>query len=241
MFIHDQYKPIKHGLGIIAIMAEGGSGRGNVIPLFRDGQPNVRTSRRHAALRRRWMHEPPGKGIKNYGAEGSLSHIPVKKSDGKAFRGIDVMAEKGSDMVGSEKCIELLSPIAPLSQDLINMLDMPEGLKVLSEDPPIFSSDSQHSAGGIANFFHYGMMWPMAMSDYSLAVSGKGSSVFCTFVDRKRKVIVHTTVNSIYADQGSWAEFERLLKDTLDVAKENTAQGKDFDFVVNNDGVISFR
>ncbi len=170
--------------------------------------------------------DPYNKDLKNSSGEGSV--IPLKRG----FHGRDVVVDKEYPReVDKKTCIAFLSGIGPVSEELSALLEIPEKLLMVSNSPS-FSLEAERTAAPITNYLLFGTSKPKVLPDYALHISSKGSNVFCTFVDKKRKIVVNDTVNSMYAKEGSWKSFERALERALAATKDYESQGIKFDFVL---------
>lgn len=177
----------------------------------------------------------PNKDLKNSPGEGSTV-IPFRRD----FRGSDVVVEeKQPEKANKEKCIALLDAIGPVSEELATLLQMPDKLYLLGSYPPAFSSDPEKGAGTLANYLLYSAVKPIRISDYALHLGSRGSTDFCTFVDKKRKIIVHEVVTTMYAETGSWDDFTDSLKKAIATVKDYESKGVKFDFVLVNNSRAS--
>lgn len=138
--------------------------------------------------------------------------------------------------VDKETCIALLDDIGPVSEELATLLRIPDSIYLWGIDPPSFSSQPDEDAAAIAGHLLLPTLKPRTAPEYALSIRSRGSHVFCTFVDKKRKIIVHETVNSMYADEGSWEFLEVALKNAIATVEEYESQGIKFDFVLNKEG-----
>jgi hypothetical protein len=151
------------------------------------------------------------------------------------FRNGGVMADQHPKEVDKDKCVELLSHIAPVSERLARLLELPEMLYLLSDSPSFSSSKNMgESAGRVATHLIFATPMPDKLAGYGLHIDSRGSNVFCTLVDKKRKIIVHATVNSAFSKtgKGDWRNFQFALKCALATAKNYKTQGKEFAFVM---------
>jgi hypothetical protein len=227
-------------------MSGDGSDRGsNVIQLFpkKPKQPRV-TKEGPLSHRRRMLrglarhHFDSGKGLKNVDGEDAVVR-PLRRQDGKALKARGVMAEQRYPKeVTSETCKVLLEVIAPVSDELSKLLHIPEKLHLLGSGPS-FSSDPEQNLGAMVSHMLSGTPLPDSFPDYALNITSWGSTVFCTVLDKKRKVIVMEAVNSAYSTEGSWDDLIYGLKEALDLVKKYESQGAQFEFVVSKESMIS--
>lgn len=200
---------------------------GDVVPLILR-QP--RDDKKDLLRNKGRFSDPYNKDLKNSAGEGSV--IPLRGG----FHGSDVVVEKKYPReVDKKTCIALLDDMGPVSGELAELLQIPDKIYLLGNDPPTFSSQPDKDAAAIAGYLLFGSLKPDEAPEYALHIASKGNSVFCTFVDKKRKVIVHESVNSMYAKGGSWRFFERALKRAIDTVKEYESQDIKFDFVLKKE------
>ncbi|MFN7991372.1 MAG: hypothetical protein U0R44_04420 [Candidatus Micrarchaeia archaeon] len=143
-----------------------------------------------------------------------------------------------SKMISRGVCLGLLARIAPIDKELEDMLRMPEKMYMI-ERSDCFSSQSDRDISGVVMHLQFGLSMPLDFADYGIDVSGKGSSSFCTFVDRSRKVIVSMPLQTLYGGEASWDDFKDGLRHALSAAKAKEGSGERFDFVLFKDSLIS--
>jgi hypothetical protein len=173
------------------------------------------------------------KDLKNSSGEGSVISLR------RGFHGSDVVVDKYPREVDKETCISLLDDIGPVSEELAELLQIPDKIYLLGNDPATFSSRPDKDAAAISGYLILPTLKPRDAPDYALHIRSRGSHVFCTFVDKERRIIVHETVNSMYAERGSWESFEQALKKAIAKVKDYESQGIEFDFVLNKEGPTS--
>jgi hypothetical protein len=161
------------------------------------------------------------------------------KRAARGFRAQSALAEKVGD-VSRESCLATLSSFAPMGKEIEALLNVPESLySVGGEDETSFSSvESDTGAARAASSLLRGFPFPSSLPDYGIHISNVGSSVFCTLVDRARKVIVTSEIRNLESEEGSWERFGLALKDAVSAAESYTKAKTPFDFVVNKEGVI---
>jgi hypothetical protein len=143
-----------------------------------------------------------------------------------------------SGLVSRGACIAALREIAPFGEKLLPLLCLPDSIYI-NADGSSFSSEPGRTIASVASALALGQELPASFPDYGLHISSLGSSVFCTFVDRSRGIIVHSAIRNIYAGGGSWTAFEDALGEALAEARSLRERGEGFSFVVSTDGGIS--
>ncbi len=162
------------------------------------------------------------------------------RATARDFRGRDSLAEAKTTEVPRESVLAMLDSIAPLGKDLEALLNVPDFVfPVGSEGEISFSSkESDTGAARAAGAILKGFPFPSSVPDYGIHMSSEGSSLFCTLVDRSRKIIVSAEVRNLESEEGSWKPFEFALRDALSAAESFKAAKTMFDFVVNKEGII---
>ena len=211
---------------------------GKIIPLFIRQPRKSKTDGKKPGLPS--VLRSKGRDKSSDGGDKGLKNSPSEDSDvvslRRGFHGRDVVVDKKYPKeVSKEACIALLDDMGPVSKELATLLRIPDKIYMLGGDPPSFSSQPDKDAARIAGYLLLPTLKPKDAPEYALHIRSRGSNVFCTFVDKKRKIIVHETVNSMYANEGSWEFFERALKEAIATVKEYESQGVKFDFVLNKE------
>jgi hypothetical protein len=155
------------------------------------------------------------------------------------FRGKGVTG-KFANEVGRDECIAMLEAIAPVGDELKELLRLPDKLFDVSLGAGVsLSSRPFESAGDVANHLMFGTSLPSNPPYYGIHIGKKeeGGGEFCTFIDRRRKVIVYAPVRNTYDEKSSWGSFESALKSALDTANHQKSEGRKFDFVISREGV----
>jgi hypothetical protein len=144
--------------------------------------------------------------------------------------------EQGS--VAHAAVLEMLGKVAPLDDETVELLAIPQKLFMLDELS--FSSEPSRSAQGIGYTIFMRSLLPEDLPDYAIELFGRGSNVFCALVDKKRKVIVFDSISNMYVKEGgSWASFVANLKDALSRVKALEAEGAEFRYVVSNESNVT--
>lgn len=114
-----------------------------------------------------------------------------------------------------------LATIAPFPDRLRMLLKMPPQLFDIS--PPggySYSSDPDLPASTVDGCFFVNLPLPDKIPDYAISLSMKGGTMFCTLVDKKRKIIVNAPVSSITDDEPDWGALWLCLQNALRCAKK---------------------
>lgn len=165
--------------------------------------------------------------------------IPIeraRKVRNPDFRGGGVMTED-SLKVSKAEALEMMKGLASAPKELSDALSMPDSLFLVGDTPSLSSEPSK----GIARVFGSLIMGgplPHDVPDYGIHISQHGSSLFCTLLDRKRKIIVCDSISSGYSENASWDSFIRSVDDALSLVRESEASGRAFDFVVNKENNV---
>lgn len=141
--------------------------------------------------------------------------------------------------------IHLLSHVANINPELNTLLAIPESLFIvgdgvrsnlcLSSSPDIdlsaierlLTRGDQPSAESIA-----------AAPDYAISFPTQGSTSFCLFIDRSRKIIVFAEIGNIQAHGGfSFDALETALTTTLERVKILASRKVKFDFVFDGETI----
>ncbi|MBU0532596.1 hypothetical protein KKB44_03820 [Candidatus Micrarchaeota archaeon] len=180
-----------------------------------------------------------GRALKNISTEGLMAEILTLRSPNGKNMGRDRLVEKKFPRkLNADECAALLSGIAPITPEISQLLQIPKTLYMLGNEPS-FSSQQDRGINEIVKSLLYGSPMPVVLPDYGIYISSRGSNVFCTLVDKKRKIIVHATINSMYAKQGSWKSFQQTIQRALDTAKSYETKKEPFNFVLTNEGITS--
>ena len=143
---------------------------------------------------------------------------------------------KSDRIIGRQACVSALKEFASMSDDFTVLLQLPDKLYLLgNEETPSFSSQPNRSAEGVAGAMLFGYPFPKELPDYAIHISSKGSNIFCTMVDRSRKIIVSEPIRNIQDEKGDWGTFEATLRKALLKSESFKADGRTFSFVVEGD------
>jgi hypothetical protein len=127
-----------------------------------------------------------------------------------------------------------------MPRELETLLRIPDSLYMKDEiGVKSYSSEPRKGIEAVASALALGAELPAEQdfADYGIDVRLRGSSIYCTFVDRKRKVVVSEAIRNINSGSGSWAPFMRMLKDSLETARALEAGKHGFSFVINGQAV----
>lgn len=151
------------------------------------------------------------------------------------FRACDPMAEATIKKISREDCIKALQKVESLSDELLAMMQIPEELHLMPDGS--FSLNEDETPTLVAHWLLYGDENRSHFPEYGIHISAKGSNSFCTLVDSGRKIIVNATLGNI-SSSFSWNKFSRCLEDALRDANSRTAKSEEFNFVVNDNGIM---
>ena len=142
----------------------------------------------------------------------------------------------GPDEASHDQIISALRSVAPPSQPLLDMLDIPE--KLFVEGEWTFCSKPNSTIHGITYAIHSMLQLPDEIPDYGISLSNQGSNLFITFVDKKRQVIVYESVGHEQSiETASYDKFQSSLNMALGEAKALKASGEKFNFVIIQNGL----
>ncbi|MEW6722712.1 MAG: hypothetical protein AB1324_05610 [Candidatus Micrarchaeota archaeon] len=174
--------------------------------------------------------EPPSTGAK-------VIDLAERRRAREKTMGEPPMAAAGARKITRAECMERLSEIAPVSQDVLGLLGLPQEIYLVSPAPASFSTDSGKTIAGVASALMFDSALPSDMPEYGVHISPQGSNVFCTLVDKKRKIIVCESISNMYAPNGSFVAFSDSVRDALDAVREQEAGGEPFSFIIFKDSV----
>ena len=180
----------------------------------------------------------------------------MQVTEGSKTNGIKVRTNNHSKLSKREpkldkrsqlKCLERLG-IKPKSR-MAKLLNVPEHLFLLKDDgEPSFSSDSEKSLDELAFVFQrLGKENPESevpqkvlerLPEYGLALCGEGGHVYLLFVDKQRKIIFRTEVESVWS-KGNISDsylLEAKLEEAVKLAKAGISHKKDFEYVYAGSG-----
>ncbi len=166
--------------------------------------------------------------------------IPRKSTSGDNTRfpkGSKPPAEtKFPAKVSRKEILSYLEGVAPMGKILPSLLKIPANAYIMADSS--FSSDPKKSLEDAVESPFPNIVLPSHPADYHLALSSRGSHVFCILVDKTRKIMVSSSVRSMYVKQGSWVGFQRTLEKTLAALKDAESKGEKFSFLVNNENTM---
>ncbi len=138
-----------------------------------------------------------------------------------------------------DEVVSLLGEFAPLDPSFGAALEIPERLYMIGSraSPVSFTANPSGDPGAVARWLLAGFAKPAQFPDFGIHIGTHGSSLFCTLIDKFKKVIVVEAIGGDYAGKGSWKAFESSFRAALSKAEELGKQGAGFDFVVVKDGV----
>jgi hypothetical protein len=135
--------------------------------------------------------------------------------------------------------IGVLSRIAPLEDWLASLLAVPSFLYDAGRGGEIsFSSGPDLAASSFAGCFFMDLPLPGKIPEYAIGLSRKGSALYCTLVDKKRKIIVNAPVSDSYSAEADWEELGLCIRKALRKAAELESSGKAFNFVMASPDTI---
>jgi hypothetical protein len=165
--------------------------------------------------------------------------IPIsraRKAKDRKFRGGGVMAEE-SLKVAKGEVLDMMKTLASAPKELAEVFAMPDSLFLVGDSPSL-SSDTSKGIARVFGSLMTGQALPIDVPEYGIHISAHGSSLFCTLLDRKRKIIVCDSISGMQSENASWDSFIRSVRGALAAAKERQKSGEAFDFVVNKENSI---
>lgn len=170
-----------------------------------------------------------------------VSSIPAPNKDAVSgmYERIFGQRQKPKQLSGAV-CISLLKRVAPLDESIAKLMKLPEKLYRMGKpgEELSFSSDPFKSIDGVVASLDSGGSFPSQVSDYGILIHSRGSNVFCTMVDKSRKVIVTADVRNAFESQGGWDIFAANVDRAIMQAQNLQADGREFNFVINHNGKI---
>lgn len=149
-----------------------------------------------------------------------------------------------NDVLASPESIEITKKDAALvlgegkmpSSTLLNLLKLPAKIFEIGPDDSnyiSFTADKRTEAEQLAEHLLFHDPFPANLPDYGLFIARMSSTVYATFIDKKRKIIVCESIGSRRDDSRSWDRFEAALAGALQLAEE--LKGEKFSFVVRGE------
>ncbi|MEW6035944.1 MAG: hypothetical protein AB1529_04995 [Candidatus Micrarchaeota archaeon] len=148
------------------------------------------------------------------------------------------MAERAPAGMDREGAVALLETVGRIPEDVVSLLELPERLYSVGPGPSI-SSDPSNGIGKVVAYLTFNSSMPMLLPDYGIYISSRGSSTFCTLLDRRRKIIVHDSVGNAFAEGDSWNMFGDSVRAALQAVRRREATGEKFDFIISKESSIS--
>ncbi len=133
--------------------------------------------------------------------------------------------------------LDMMKNLASAPKELAEAFAMPDTLFLVGDSPSL-SSDTSKGIASVFGSLMAGQALPNELPEYGIHISAHGSSLFCTLLDRKRKIIVCDSISGMYSGDASWGSFIRSVRDALSAVKEYKSGGEAFDFVVNKESNI---
>jgi hypothetical protein len=166
---------------------------------------------------------------------GRPDNRPSKIIDLNEFR-----AKRGYNTISREECLNLLRRIGTISDKDAGLLNIPEKVYLI-EGPagsmPSISSDPEKGAAKVAGCILMDLPLPPDQPDFGIHFTSRGSSLYCTIVDKKRKVVVSEVISDGYTRRVDWGDFIYSLQDAVVGAEEKSMSGEKFDFVVVKESI----
>lgn len=121
-----------------------------------------------------------------------------------------------------------------MGSELVSALELPSTLfRTGAGGNPSFSSDPPFSASSFSGCFFARLPLPERIPDYAIGLSDKGGSVFCTLVDKRRRIIVNARIGSVHGKD--WDALLILIRMALRKAGVLRDSGGGFRFVLCGD------
>jgi hypothetical protein len=131
----------------------------------------------------------------------------------------------------SEDPLTALKALAPMSDTLAAMLGIPPDIHQRAASS--FSTDSAKGIEMVPESLFLGLEFPNDIPDYGIVIHSRGSSIFCTLLDKKRKIIVSEAVGNLHSSGGgNWSSFQSSLQSAIARSKALQDEGRKFSFVV---------
>jgi hypothetical protein len=170
----------------------------------------------------------------------NIADAAAKRKKSGAFKSGTVKAEQSADRrMSRDVCISVLEILAPVPESLKGKLNLPETMHSVSATSTSLSSEPGKSVMALAGFLLLGAPFPEGLPDYGIHITTSGSNTFAILYDSARKIIVCESVENVYAENGSWSSFESSLSDAVSAAGMFKREGRQFQFAVVKDGLIS--
>jgi len=147
--------------------------------------------------------------------------------------------------IPGESVVSSLAKFGPLDEsskkELKTLLKAPNSLFVHIDGQSAFSASSDKTL--VVNPVLHDLLdfkpVPKDIPDYGIVVGWAGANQFCTFVDKRRKIIVIEAIRSAFSENGSWPKFLTNLRNAIDESARVAKTNKRFDFVISQDGLTT--
>ncbi len=133
--------------------------------------------------------------------------------------------------VARAEALDSLSALSQLAPGIADQLAMPESLFELG--PCSFSSDPALPASVVSGCFRARLGLPQRLPDYAIDVSQFGSSLFCTFIDKSRKVIAGVRIGR--TGEVDWDALTLAIREALRLSARLRASKRRFSYVMAGD------
>lgn len=121
------------------------------------------------------------------------------------------------DKVSNAYLIKLLSDIAPVTDDMLNLLNLPD--KIPQASDWTFSTNRILSSGVLYKLRNGTKI--NELPDFSISIDNSGSGVYLTLLDGRRRIIVSSQVDHAMTNSASFSQFTTFLKATIELANKN--------------------
>ncbi len=129
--------------------------------------------------------------------------------------------------------LRALSSLSPLAADVAGQLAIPESL--FETGPASFSTDPALPASVISGCFKARLPVPERLPEYAIDVSQYGSSLFCTLVDRSRRILIGVRVGSAGAKDIDWDAVSLAIREAQRLSGRLRASKRRFSYVMAGD------
>ena len=136
-----------------------------------------------------------------------------------------------------QQCLEALRALGPMDESLVQMMEIPTQLFARgTETGSSFSSEKDRGIEKVPDLLYLQMDLPKDLPEYGILISSRNSSIFCTLLDSKRKILVSESVRNLHGGDGDWSSFKASLHSALARSKAMQSDGQVFRFVVESEG-----
>ena len=129
------------------------------------------------------------------------------------------------------RCLDMMGLSSERDLRLTALLEMPDVLYVLEDGnyaPLTLSTKPNSDILKIVGFFSTGSIekFPDISIEYGLDIRDKGSNVYCTLFDDRRRIVVISHIGSYYTDKLDWDRVAYDIETAQEMAaKEKTNEG----------------